>query len=1137
MGSVGANWRTTLQDDIGASEAALQRLRGRQTNRETARKQLLSAFNVPYVSSLDVPPHLPSPQGELADKVNCIQSQVKNFLTELETERTVRSDGVRELQRHVSIQVGELKAMFQQLKKENEYLTDTVRVLERRVTSNAATAPRGRVDVFVDADISGAAANPASAGLVKRVEELESTVTQQRRLLEDRQTRLDGVLREMVGVRVDSGMERVRSVARDVARDSVEDVLRLRLAAVQNMFNGELQKVMQTSGVTAEVANATERLFHQLEKDLLRRVQEIDAAVNAVSHNSRQHEAVLNDVERRIMQKVAVLEREVEASRRETRDGIAQNAQAGEERTAAIQLAFESAVAERITVACQSAAKKEDIVAAVTALEERLEQQCAAVRDGLTAAMRTHDTVAEVHHKRVTRLEERLNGIQDATEEVQRQIAHVDQLVTGATREAEKCRQRVREALTTSEEARAVASDFSICVQKAEDAAREGLARTGVELQRLTQEQERSAAQVRQLGEKLIAAEAHQAAMRVVLDELRGACTNTVPLLTARLDAVHRTVQEVCIPKLEETAQAVAEVQTRQEQLQANASSLAKTDARQLSDLRRELSSGMQSVEERVLQAVRETQQESSMAVSRLRTFVDGIKASVKAQDERFVTESALDTISGELTERVLALEDKVDVVVRQVREEAKTLPSSTSLASVPAVTASPHGEIEREVGNLRRLVEDTRRNAASQLVDMEQQIRASMQEEVEGVKQLLHRLREDSLSQMQKLRAMLSEEAGDQSRRIEEAAQRETQRLRTQIDRLREALGPRSLVSALRDDEELLSEVAEALRCVFAQSSDTTEAIASVKKRIQHVEQSLGELDVRCYAHTHESAQRMQKYESSQCHHADRLTLLESKEETVVEMGKRWREEVCKDCKRELELFSMQFDERAAALQGASAELELQTRSMLFALRELKEEQAALRQEVAATADAQQQPVVRPTDTAKDDEGEDKDNDDEVWRLQITERMEVLESKTDGTACSTADAFETLRESIEQCVTLFVREAAATALLQESNVSAAELTGLDGVLLFLLEQLCQLHDGVQALQSGALETLELVQHHEEQFALLPFLRSLAVCSARDIKRLSEAMGLSLDLHVDSPLAEHEEGELELEEEEAEDKR
>ncbi|RNF08663.1 ER to golgi family vesicle transport protein [Trypanosoma conorhini] len=970
MSSMDAHWRTSLQDDIRSSEAALQRLRGRQAKHEASRKLLAAAFDAPHVSPLGLPPHLPSSQAELADKFICLQSEVKNCMTELETERVVRADGVRDVQRHVSIQVGELKAMFQQLKRENEYLTETVRLLERRLASSAAVAPSGRADVAIAVEAGDAAATAAAsapAGLVKRVEELESTVTRQRRLLEDRQTRLDGVLREMVGVRVDAGIERVRSVARETARDSVEDLLRLRLAAVQGMFNGELQKVMQSSGVTAEVATATERLFHKLEEDLLRRVQEVSTAVEVVSQGSQKHASALGDVERRLTQKLTALEREVEASRREMREGIAQNAQAAEERAAAARLALESAVAERIAEARQGTANREEIVAAVTAAEGRLEQQCAAVRNRLAAALRAHDADAERHHKQVTQLEERLNGLQDATEEVQREVARVDQLAAGAKGEVEKCGQRIREALVAGEEARAVANDFAACAQKAEDAVREGLVRTNVDLQRLTHEHERSTVQVRQLSEKLIAAEAHQAAARAVLDELTNTCQTTVTPLAARLDAVHRTVQEVCLPKLEETSQAVAELQKRQEQLPADISSLAKTNARQFSDLRREISSGMQSVEERVLQAVREAQQESSTAVTGLRTRVDSLKASVKAHDECFAAKNALDTLSGELTERVLAVEGRVDAVARQLREDAKASPA----ASVPAVTAPPHEETEREMEKLRRLVEDTQRNTASVREDWEQQIRASMQEDVEGVRRLLHRLREDTASQMQKLRAMLGEEAEDRSQRVEAATQGETQRLRTQIDCLREALGPRRLVSAICDDEELLREVAEALRGVFAPCSETADAMARVKQKVQQAEQRLGELDARCDTHARESTQRMEKCESSQRHHADRLAALESQAVTAAEVCRRGREEGFKDCKREVDLLSMQFDERAAALQSASAELELQTRSMLFTLRELKEEQAALRKEVA----------MRAADPTKDDD------DDDVTTMSTTRR------------------------------------------------------------------------------------------------------------------------------------------------------
>ncbi|KAF5224840.1 hypothetical protein ECC02_002145 [Trypanosoma cruzi] len=1131
MNYAGGDWRATLKEKIRSSEEALHRLNERQANHENARKFLSSAFDTPHVSSLDVPPRFISSQAELEDKVNCLQSQVKNCLTELETEQAVRSDGIRDVQRHLSIEMGEMRAMFQQLKRENEYLTETVRLLEKRLSSTSTFAPTGRtqagVDVHTPATSTTAAAASTSSDLVKRVEELESAVTRQKRLLEDRQTRLDGVLREMVGVKIDSGMERMRSVAREAARDSVEDLLRLRLTAVQSMFNGELQKVMESSGFTAEVAQATERLFHQMEKDVLRRVDELDSAVDAISHGSRQHERVLNDMESRIVQKVTMLERELEASRREMRDGIAKNAQAGEERTAAAKLALESTVAERIAVACKSTASKDDVFAAVTASQERLEQQCSAICDRLTATVRAHDTAAEKYRKGVAQLEKRLDGLQDATEEMRHQIVHVDQLAASAKGDVEKWGQRLREALTASEEARAVAKESAACAQKAEDETREGLARIGVELQKLSYEHEKSTVQIRQLNEKLAAAEAHHAATRVTLDELSSRCTSTLPPLSARVDAVHRTVQDVCVVKLEENSQAVTELRTLHEQLQANASSMAKTDARQISDLRREFFVGMQSVEERVLQAVRDTQQESSTGITGLRALIDRLNASVKTHDERFASKNALDVISEGLAERVVELEGRLDTVARQVAQDAKRL-SSPSSPSEPLVSVLTYEKLEREVENLRRRVDDVQRNALNEREDVEHHMRASMQEEVDRFKQLLHRLREDTSSQMQKLRLMLSEEAENRSQQVEEASQREMQRLQLQMDRLREVLGPRRLVSAILDEKELLSEVAEALQGAFASRKDTDDSIARVKQRVQQAEQQLHELEARCDTHGNAFTRQMETYESSQRLHAERLASLELQQEKVVETSKRWQEESRKDQKREMEQLTVQFDERLKALQSATVEVELQTHSMLSTLQNLQEDQMMLQREVTKTVAAQQfaENHIGTKNDDKNDDPEDNMNEHEVWKAQLTERIDLLESKTDATACSTADAFDTLRESIEHCVTLFVQEAASTSLLQDSDVSANELTGLDSVLLFLLGQLCQAHDALQALQKGALGTLELVQHHEDQLALLPSMRSLALLSARQVEKLSEVIGLQFDLHVDSSLVEQKEREL-----------
>ncbi|RNC30930.1 hypothetical protein TcCL_Unassigned06551, partial [Trypanosoma cruzi] len=238
---------------------------------------------------------------------------------------------------------------------------------------------------------------------------------------------------------------------------------------------------------------------------------------------------------------------------------------------------------------------------------------------------------------------------------------------------------------------------------------------------------------------------------------------------------------------------------------------------------------------------------------------------------------------------------------------------------------------------------------------DVEHHMRASMQEEVDRFKQLLHRLREDTSSQMQKLRLMLSEEAENRSQQVEEASQREMQRLQLQMDRLREVLGPRRLVSAILDEKELLSEVAEALQGAFASRKDTDDSIARVKQRVQQAEQQLHELEARCDTHGNAFTRQMETYESSQRLHAERLASLELQQEKVVETSKRWQEESRKDQKREMEQLTVQFDERLKALQSATVEVELQTHSMLSTLQNLQEDQMVLQREVTKTVAAQQ--------------------------------------------------------------------------------------------------------------------------------------------------------------------------------------
>lgn len=1128
MCSMSGNWRASIQEKIRTSEETLRRVCEQQSSHNAARKAAFaSTFGASPKVLPDVPPSLPASSSQLEDKVHCLQSQVRNCLTELETEKAVRCDCIQDARQRIEISVGELKAMFQQLRKENQYLTDTVQMLEKRLISNSSPVPSGRASISMDArsgSIPYGATAAISSDLVKRVEELESTVTRQRRMIEDRQTRLDGVLREMVNVKINTEVERMRSVARDAARESVEDLVRLRLTAMQEMFNDELQRVMRSSGVSSEVAQTTERLFRQMEHDVQRRVQELSSAVNVVSGGVRQHEAALAAMEDRVMEKVAAMGRELGAARREMRDEAAKGAQASDARAAATQLATESAVGALVAAACEGVARKEDVATAVAESHDRLERQCTAISDRLAAAKRAQDVAAAEHRKRAEELEERLGGLQDAAEEIRQQIAHVNQFVTGAKTEMEQWKLRMRDALTASEEARALAQESAACAQRTEDATREGFSRSGVELQRLAQEQTAASTQIRQLSEKMTAAEARQASVQVTVNELSERMTNTLPPLSAKLGSVQRTLQDVCMPKTEELAQSTRELQALCEQLQANVSSTTKTDARQFSDIRRELCTGMQAVEDRVLQAMHEWQQESSMTVGGVKTIVDGIRTTVKTHEKLFARKDAMDAMEEGIAERLLLVEGKLDTALVKVGKKEQT--PAPAPVSVSRMTSEVQEDMERQLGELRNSIDAVRQNAVRQWSDMQKHMDTKMQDDVERVTQTLHRMRDENSLQMQKLRAQLSEEAEDRCRRVEEAAKSDVHHLQTRMESLRDALEPKRLVFAVCDDEELRDELAGAMQGVFALRSDTANFMARVKEKFHQFEQRIDELHAVLGTREREIERRLQACELAQGSHAEYLASLESQLGTVSKSNEGWRDESHRDCKKEMDLLLAHFDECVDAVRGAAAEAELQTRTMQFGLQKIREEQTALRKEVALSQAAQQASAmaVDPHSDRDQDSGEKEDDPDHVaWKAQVEERIGVLEAKTDATANSTADALDSLHEGIERCVSVFVQKATSAALLADPAADGEEVTGLDGVLLFLLGQLCRLDSTVQTLHGGALGTLDLVQHHEEQLALLPPLQSFAVRCADHVAKIAEVVGVHADVSVGPPLRAHRE--------------
>ncbi|AAZ13010.1 hypothetical protein, conserved [Trypanosoma brucei brucei TREU927] len=1070
----------------------------------------------------------PGTAGEWANAFRLLQSQVYNCVVELDTERVVRSNNIREVEQTLSGHVGELRAMILQMKKENEYLTGVVRSLQKRVSPHRAGRSIGNGEHTITS-----AAPPQTmttvagmAALTERLEALEDTVARQQRVVGDRNTRLEGNIREMVGNAVNIEVERTRRIAREAARDCTDELVRTHLASIQAVLQSERQHQQKVDSASSDAVREVVQHFRRLEVDVQRRLQEMNSTITVIRQQQQQRESEIQELSVRVAQDVSAVERSVEAARRELQSGIAKNAQANEARAEATQLALEAAVAERAIAASKEVVMHRATIidAAEAGAKQKEQQEEQRLLRRLEDAQRTNETVQRQQEK----LEEQLKGLQSVVQELQQQLVEAVKASNVASADITKWKARIREALTTSEEARTLAQESTACAQKTEDSVREALARSGVQLKRLVADHENGTLLTQQLTEKLEATEARLASTRTVVDDLSERHKNSLLPMTARVETLHRSLQDIFGPKMEEISGSLVELKATVEQLQLNASSRSKSDARQLSDMRREYTTDIQQLKDCLHQQVREWKQECCTSSSTLKAAVDGLSDTVKLQEQSTTRREALHASAAEvavLSDRVQALEAAREAVEWRVARGGKTSNLATATegaqqsageTTVNSSVGEPGAATDSELGNNGEVIYELRHRitAVEQCVrsredNLQKLVRNDIQKEVGRLEQLVNRMDEENTSRMQLLRVQLSDDVATRCKgmlcEVETPAQRQ---LQLQVDRLRESLNPAKLIAAIEADVELQNHLSLALQDAFAPRVGTSESFVQMKRRLQKAEDELAEVKV----HTREQNERMKIIESN-----SEKYMWESSNQTQGEGSAGGRSEV-----------------------GVLLQL-LQT-----SMKQLQEEQAAARRErelLRTTAKVVETaaPAVEVTSGEGPSAGHHCTSADEMVRSDLKTYLEgcinAVEAKVEAAAQSTADTLDVLKQSIEMCVSFFVDEVNASALLNplflpieagQNKLNVNTVKGLDGVLLFLWQHQCGLQAAVQALQDGSLGTLDLLQHHEEQLALLQPVGPLATHTAAQLERLAVSLGLPLDTDAMDEMEEEVEVEGEL---------
>ncbi|KAG5504362.1 hypothetical protein JKF63_04811 [Porcisia hertigi] len=268
----------------------------------------------PAHSSLDDSTPIRRPSLLSSSPLQLLNAQVRGVLLELELEKAKRADSVRELAFRTTAEIAEMRSLITQLQTENGTLKKSVHALEgrlgfegrtdglRKSVANGGVTPADgayytslSVESGPPTKSSMAPSTIANTGfglphkmpftageatsLVARVEALEAGFARQQQHSEDRQTRLTGTLRELVKSEVGAELTQVRALAREAARDSTEDLLKLRLSALESSTRADVEKALRSASASEALAQQAQQQCRETEQRLSSHIHKLQAQV------------------------------------------------------------------------------------------------------------------------------------------------------------------------------------------------------------------------------------------------------------------------------------------------------------------------------------------------------------------------------------------------------------------------------------------------------------------------------------------------------------------------------------------------------------------------------------------------------------------------------------------------------------------------------------------------------------------------------------------------------------------------------------------------------------------------------------------------------------------------------------------
>ena len=387
-------------------------------------------------------------------------------------ERAARKESCKQLQELHTIEVSRLQDAVYQLKQENSSMKVIVNDLQRRPTRPFAAAqghdePDAAASHTFGSHFHHHHSTTAGHGamLIDRVVQLEETVSKQQIQIEDRGQRLMASIKDTLEAKVDIEVERTRSIAREVAKASAEDLISIRLTSLSSAFGKQVLDVEHMCASTSSRADDLSKRISAFEEALRTQDHRIELITAASSHGNKSHNELKEEVVKEAESRMELERQRIEAAMSQLRSEVSSQMRKQSSESIQSQQVLQQYIAQRMDTLSAQGVLRDEVQRMISQATGSVEGEIASIVRSQTAMKQLSDDSRQELTKRMAQAEQKVQEQKEIVQTLVSKEANSSIKLQRVVQDAEELRGKASALVQEVEALRATAVDQSSAIE------------------------------------------------------------------------------------------------------------------------------------------------------------------------------------------------------------------------------------------------------------------------------------------------------------------------------------------------------------------------------------------------------------------------------------------------------------------------------------------------------------------------------------------------------------------------------------------------------------------------------------------------------------------------------------------------